>query len=174
MATKPLAIEGFVDTESIERNQREDASEDRRQELQRLSDENRSLRREVEDLTEEKERATRTIKNLQRLLNPIYQGMRALFGEIELAVGEEVSGAPASTPFASQPSTADPRWESYKKRFPGKCADIIDALLVHETMGITALASFVGTSKQTAWSACSKLKAAGALDNSSGKWSLKR
>jgi hypothetical protein len=169
--TKPLAIEGFVDTESVERT---DDGRESRKELQRLEDENRSLRRELEDVAADKERATRTIKNLQRLLNPIYQGMRALFGEIELAVGEETFAPNPASPTASPQNNADPRWESYKRRFPGKPAAIIDALLVHDTMGITALSNFIGSHKNTTWAACSKLKAAGALDNSGGKWSLKR
>jgi hypothetical protein len=169
MTAKPLALEGFIE----EPRPDDGLSGEWRRERQRLEDEARSLRREVEDLTADKQRLGRSVENLRRILGPIHNGLRALFGEIELAIGEEMPpfANPSSTPSSDQ---FDPRWESYKKRFTGVPSKIIDALLIHGEMQITPLAKLIGRHPETTRVAASKLKAAGALQNSAGMWSLKR
>lgn len=167
MSSKPLQIEGIVEA------LHNDGSQEYRRDLQRLEDENRSLRRANEDLTEEKERLARTIKNLQTTLNPIYRGLRALFGEIELAVGEEMP-TPSSMPNGGQHVVSDPRWQNYKNQFPGVPAKIIDALLIHAAMSVTNLAGLLRCDRRTIYAAEAKLRKAGATTLNGGLFSLKR
>jgi len=87
-----------------------------------------------------------------------------MFGEIELAVGEETFSAPASASGAAlQAANGDPRWEHAKRQFPGKPAEIIDALLVQPPMTIVQLHKFCRMSYDTAKQAVRKLAGAGLI-----------
>ena len=146
-------------------------SYDYRRDVQRLEDEVRSLRRDVEDLTAERDRLARTVKNLQTTLNPIHRAMSALFGEIELAVGE----TNVATSAVSAPANGtDPRWQNYKNQFPGVPAEIIDALLIHGEMRITNLAGLLKRDVRTIYRSEDKLRKAGATTLNGGLLSLKR
>lgn len=145
---------------------------DYRREIQNLEDENRSLRRNLDDAEANIQRLERTIENLRKTLNPIHRALRALFGEIELAVGEEdnIAVAPGVGPSMS----VDPRWEHFKKQFPGVPATIIDALLIQGTMKMTNLAKLIGSHYETTRKATYKLRDAGAVTLTGGSVSLKR
>lgn len=147
--------------EVVKDSAKQQDSPDRRRELQRLEDENRTLRRDLEDANAEKDRLTRTVKNLQTTLNPMYRALRALFGEIELAVGEEAGGA--SVPGGSQPVVNDPRWQSFKTSFPGVGAEIIDALQVHNEMTLLQLAKLLRHDYKTIARTALRLREAGAI-----------
>jgi hypothetical protein len=147
-------------------------SHDYRRDVQRLEDENRSLRRDLEDAVADKEKYARSIRNLQSTLLPFHRAFRVLFGEMDLAVGEATAG-PAN-PSAPAEQGNDPRWESFKNRFPGVGARIIDALQIHGDMQVTHLATFVKAAKGTVYNAGDKLSAAGAITRAGGIWSLKR
>jgi len=164
MTAKPLQIEGLVvDPDDVA--ERYDGAR------QRLENELRSTKHDLEDMIAERDRLARTIKNLQTTLNPMHRALSALFGEIDLAVGEDV--APASNGHAPSSAT-DPRWQSYKDRFPGVPAKIIDALLTHGEMKVSHLIKFVGAAHGTVYNAGDKLQGAGAINRNGGVWSLKR
>jgi hypothetical protein len=148
-------------------------SHDYRRDVQCLEDENRKLRRDLEDATTEKDRIARTVKNLQGTLAPFHRALNILFGEMELAVGT-MSVSNFDAPPSTSTSGNDPRWESFKNRFPGVGARIIDALLIHGDMQVTHLATFVKAAKGTVYNAGDKLSAAGAITRAGGIWSLKR
>jgi hypothetical protein len=169
MSVKPLQIDGMVDVESSADSQTS------RRDTQRLEDENRQLRRDLEDALSDKERLERTVRNLQTTLNPIHRAMSILFGEMDLAVGE----TPVGNAVGAQVSTAqangnDPRWESYKKQFPGIPTEIIDALLAHPEMTMNQLATLLKHGYRTIWGATDQLKKAGAVIVGKTGVSLKR
>ena len=143
----------------IVESERADSHESRR-EMQRLEDEIRSLRRDLEDVTAEKDRLARTVKNLQTTLNPMYRAFRALFGELELAVGVAPNEVNAH---AAASSSADPRWESFKTQLGPLAAEIIDALLIHNEMTILQLAHLLKHNYKTIAAAALKLRTAGAV-----------
>jgi len=145
-----------------------------RREKQRLEDEVRSLRRELEDAHNDRDRQARSIENLRLILSPLHRGLRALFGEIELAVGEADTPASSGVARTASPSDLDPRWQSYKNRFPGAAAQVIDALLIHGDMQQTPLSKLVGIHYETLRKAVAKLRDAGAVSVVGGVVSLKR
>lgn len=162
---KPLEIEGFVN---------DTAGEDvfERSQQRQLEEQVYSLKERVKALEFDNARQHRIIKNLQTTLAPIHRALLALFGELELAVGEELPASP-NGPVATAPAS-DPRWESFKKRFDGAGREIIDALLIHGEMGITHLAKLIGRHYDTTRKAAYNLRDAGAITLSNGKVSLRQ
>jgi hypothetical protein len=167
---QPLLLEGIV-----QEGHDDSFDADLRKENARLGDQVLTLRRELEDAHRDNERLSRSIANLRTTLNPLYRGMRALFGEIELAVGEEQGASvSANEPASLAASALDPRWQSFKNTFPGTGSEIIDALLVHGELKLTNLVTLIRHHYNTIQSAAVKLKAAGAINYSNGTLSLKR
>lgn len=164
-----LQIEGDV----LDLNDDPETAMANRREITRLEDENLSLRRDLEDITAGRDRATRAIRSLQSALGPVYRGLRAIFGDIELAVGEE-SAASATAPASGHSNSADPRWQNFKDQFPGVPAMIIEALLIHGAMGMTNLSALLKRAYGTTKNAAYKLKSAGAVTIDRGNVSLKR
>lgn len=164
---KPLELEG-----AVEILEQPDAQQSRR-EVEKLEDQVRSLRHEVDDLHRQRDRLFRSIENLRTILGPVYRGLRVIFGEIELAVGEEPTlGGSANG--APSPSTGDPRWQNFKTSFPGVGAEIIDALLIHGEMKMTNLSKLLKRHYNTVQFHAAKLKGAGAITSAGGLLSLKR
>jgi hypothetical protein len=167
MATKPLTLKGIVKTDESDHS---DELRELRRDNQRLDEALRQVRNELGEALAQKETLERTIRALRNQLSPLHHALRAIFGEIELAVGEEefrpVSpGAPASAPN----SRDDPRWESFKQTFPGIRARIIDALLVHDAMTISQLAGLLKASYNAVKDNLPALYKAGAVIKPGGK-----
>jgi|GEM_PF-5059743 len=162
MSSKPLILKGIV-SEPVEHD--DGLLREWRREKQQLEDDLRKTRRELEDVRLEKERMERSVKKLREVLTPLHHWLRALFGEIEFAVGAEEPPTPgnSSTANGRAVSDTDPRWQSYKENFPGAPARIIDALLSHREMTLTQLSRLLKMDYTTAQKALSKLKAAGAV-----------
>jgi len=167
MSSKPLMLEGLV-----KEAPRDDEGHEWRKEKQQLEDELRLVRRELEDVTAEKEKAIRVIRNLRRQLEPLHRAVRAVFGEIELAIEEEETPTVAAIPRSE--GNIDPRWQSYKNQFPGVAALLIDALLAHPDMSIPQLAALCHKAYNTVRDALYNLKKAGAVVSESGRYRLNR
>ena len=135
---------------------------------QELKDEIRQLRHDCEDLIADKERLQRSVEHLRKTLSPFHRALRILFGEIEDAIGEETSAPSGAAP------SIDPRWEHFKKQFPGVPAAMIDTLLIHGEVGMTNLANLMKRAYGTTKNAAYKLSAAGAVSIVRGSVSLKR
>jgi len=135
-----------------------------RKEKQQLEDQLREMRQELDDVRTDKERLERSIRNLRQQLSPLHRGLRALFGEIELAIGEEtVSSASVNT--GAVAVGIDPRWEDWKRKLPGKSSEMIDLLLLHKTMGTKALMTAMHCGKDAVYQAAYKLGQAGLLSS---------
>lgn len=138
----------------------------RDQEVESLKEQIRDLESQLADAlaatAREKRNAALAMGNLRRQLSPLYQALRSVFGELDAAgVGDETA-----------PST-DARWESVKKRMPGRPAEFIDLLLVHQPMNVTQFVTLAKCSKQTAYNILSKLGQAGVVTNAGGRYSLR-
>jgi hypothetical protein len=161
MATKPLTLKGIVDTEASDHS--EEVRELRR-DNQRLDEALRNVRNELGQAIAEKENLERSIRALRNQLGPLHHALRAVFGEIELAVGEEDLPLHNSSPAPSaQPATNDLRWQSYKQQFPGAASQIIDALLAHDQMTYGQLKALLRRDYNTIKTAAGKLREAGAI-----------
>jgi hypothetical protein len=171
MSSKPLLLEGNLLPPP------DDGKELRelRRQNQRLDEELRNVRNGLGQLKADKENLERSLRALQHQLSPLHRALRAVFGEIELAIGEEetvrMPSVPGTAPAAA--SGNDPRWESYKQTFPGTGAKMIDALLVHQQMNVTNMATLLHADKRTIYKAGEKLRAAGAISFAGGMFSLK-
>lgn len=160
MSTKPLMLEGLAP--KPDREFGEGMLHEWRREKERLESEVRVARAQLEEAKAENRKLAQSVKALRHTLGPLHTSLRALFGEIELAVGEEdFQAAPAASPSGPQ-ALSDPRWDSYKQNFPGAPARIIDALLTH-SMTIAQLAKFCKMDYDTAKNAVIKLKGVGAV-----------
>jgi hypothetical protein len=169
MSAKPLQLEGM----GIAPQGDDPFDADLRKENARLGAQVLALRREIEDLRRDKERLLRSIENLRSILSPLFRGLRALFGEIEIAAGEESAPLPNGLT-SPTPGTTDPRWQHFKTSFPGVPAAIIDALLIHEQMPMSHLAKLIGKHYDTVKAAAKKLREAGAATLDGGVLRLKR
>jgi hypothetical protein len=169
MSTKPLMLEGFAreSPSSAELQQL-------RREKQRIEEELLSVRRQLEDVTREKESIARSLHVLRQQLSPLHRALRAVFGEIELAIGEEQSSSTSTQSFPAAAGPEGARWESYKNTFPGVPARIIDALLAHREMNVAQLATLLKAAYSTTKDAVAKLRQSGAVVKEGGKGGMVR
>ena len=168
---KPLQLDGLVEVESNRRDDPFDA--DLRKENVRLGDQVLGLRREIEDALSTRERLERTVRNLQTTLGPIHRALSILFGEMELAVGEAPAGN-AGVDASAANAGVDPKWEHFKRQFPGVPAEIIDALLIQGSVAMTPLHKLIKRAYSTTATAAYKLRDAGAVTVNGGIVSLRR
>ena len=132
-----------------------------------LDDKDAELRRERQKMAA----VERGVAELRTVLNPLYQALQHIYGEIDaMGVGESVSTAAAPTVRASA------AWESWKQKLGpnSAAAKIIDILMLHGELTHTQLRIHIGTSRmQTVYDAVSKLNKAALLNKNGDKFSLK-
>jgi hypothetical protein len=160
MATKPLTLKGIITQPESDHS---DEVRELRRDNQRLDEALRQVRNELGQAIAEKENLERSIRALRNQLAPLHHALRAVFGEIELAVGEEEVSGPRSSGAPVATNGADPRWESFKQTFPGVSAKIIDALLSHPQMTVLQLSTLIRAAYSTTKDAVAKLAKAGAV-----------
>ena len=144
-----------------------------RREKQQLEEELLAVRRELDDANREKDRLERTLRNLRQQLSPLHRALRAVFGEIELGIGEETfsTASPSSAPQTS--GSVDPRWQSWKEKLPGRPAEMIGMLLLHQQMSTKQLMAAMHCGKDAVYAAAYKLSQAGLVSQNGGRYSLK-
>jgi hypothetical protein len=166
MATKPLTLKGVID---VGDEDTQGLLREWRREKQQLEDEARALRTKLSDVEAERDKLRNCVGILRRQLSPLHHALRAVFGEIELAVGQEEFATPASPTANSSPTSAatpsdDARWQAYRNNFPGVPAAVIDVLLANPAgLNINQIAAFLRRSYDTAKQAVARLKASGAV-----------
>jgi len=134
--------------------------------------ENESLREDLAIARAEAERAknqaARSVGELRRQLNPLYQALRMVFGELDaIAPASEATGAPG---YNDKKLAV---WESWKQKLPGKRADFIQALLDHGEMTGTQLRVATHTAAGSVAGIIHELKKLGLIQKSGDKYSLK-
>jgi hypothetical protein len=144
---------------------------DRIKKLERqLEERNRQLEEAQDDLRAERSKNAQgaaAVAELRRQLSPLYNGLRAVFGEMDaLGVAEGTSGH------------VEPRkaavWEAWKTKLPGIPAKMIDALLVHGALNQTQLRIHAQCARSSVPNAVMALNRAGLINKSGdGKISLK-
>lgn len=135
-------------------------------EIQRLNDRIGELEAELRmarsQAVNAKREAALAMGNLKKQLSPLYRALQMVFGELE-SVGIEDGVSPR----------ANPRWESWKQRLPGRPAEFIDLLLLHKSMTIKQFMAATHCGQNTAYQIVSKLGQAGVTVNNGGKYQLK-
>src|SRR6185437_5134245 len=110
--------------------------------------------------------AARGSQELRRVLTPLYQALRMIFGELDAMGVNEGSGESA------MPSKTTKVWQAWKDRLGGSPAKFIDALLTHEEMNAAQLRVAMQCRLQTVYDAASKLNKLGLITKNNGKYSL--
>lgn len=142
---KPLALSGIIDAEPVEDDLKDGMLHDWRKEKQRLEEEIFSLGRELDDSRTQNEKLEQAIRALRQSLSPLHRAVRAIFGEIELAVGEEEMASPsiAGKSAASSGKVDVGRWGGIKQRLTKKQGELIDALILQGAMNRTQCAKAI-------------------------------
>jgi hypothetical protein len=113
--------------------------------------------------------AQRTVAELRRQLLPLFQALRAVFGEIDTIAPPESDQSGA----APQSDKKRAVWESWKQKLGGKPAELIDALLDHREMSAVQLRVALKCHIQTVYDTTAKLQKLGLVNKKGGKYSLK-
>lgn len=151
--------------------------DDRDAKIRRLESELRAADLKTQQAQNDLETARAAIHTLRQQLSPLHRALKAVFGEIEMAIGDEPERAEGST--GSQPPAANDRiaavWQEWKQKLGGAAAKIITALLSHESADTTQLMILIGTPRrQTVHDAVFKLNNAGLINKNGGRISLKQ
>lgn len=119
-----------------------------------------------EDLRTERSKAGQSesgVKELRHILTPLYRGLQKIFGEID----------DMGLTDSSSPTQGNPKWDLWKKRFPGRGAECIDTLLVHEQMNTKQLSTALKCDPRTLAQLIYKLNQAGLIQKNGNMYSLK-
>lgn len=149
-----------------------------RADLRRAIGERDTLRAENVRLRQRVNQIDGPAAHLRQTLEPLYQALQAMFGDIEVIDPQPAGEAKA----AAQPSPAAPSapqrsevWESWKQRLQGAPAKIIDALLLHREASVEQLVVLTQISRRTTiYDAIHRMNKAGIIDKNGGKFSLKQ
>jgi len=138
-----------------------------------LEAENERLRREIESANYEISQSRElhntqavAVQNIRDILEPLFSGLKRVFGEMEHAGFETYSAA-----------SVDPRkaaiWSSWKQKMPGNPAKFIDALLLHGELTQTQLRLHAQCAQGSVAGVVSQLWKNGLINKNGGKISLK-
>lgn len=109
--------------------------------------------------------AERAVSALRQQLSPLYQALRAVFGEMDAVIPESNNG--------SGPQAKSDVWEKWKRQLGGKPAEFIAAMQEHGEMTIPQLRVATHSGQQTCYDVTSKLNKLGLINKNGGKYSLK-
>lgn len=165
MSPRPLQLEGQVSDNgpslSSLRLQLEDVARELRAARARIEELEQELRI-ANNIAIRKERAVAAIR-IQ--LNPLYQGLREFYGEME-----EFDPSEGPAMFGGKPKG---NYEKWKQRFPGKTAAVIEALESHP-MSRDQVRVATASGWSTVDECLKKLRDIGLISkNGAGKWALK-
>lgn len=110
----------------------------------------------------------RSLGNLQKFLNPLFQSLKTIYGEFE----EIDLGAEGEEP-VTRTGSSKGVWDSWIKKLPGKQSEVIAALKEYGSMNVQQLRVATHSANQTVYDAISKLHKLGLINKSGGKYSLK-
>ena len=139
------------------------------QRIAELEDELNVLRAQ---LTQSQRASDRAVGELRRQLLPLYNALRAVFGEIDVLVGEAPhQGSNMASPVDSRTAQV---WTMWKSRLGGNTAKVIDALLLSGDLNTQQLAIATGMNRNTIPNLIMKLNKAGLINKNGGRFSLKQ
>ena len=146
--------------------------------LRELTEENARLRDQIDDLEGQLRKERRKgeavesgAAELRKILEPLYQGLGMIFGQIE-AMGVSASSSGTSAGAEVNPRTKAV-WDNWKQKLGEGPAKIIDALLLHREMNTQQLAIATQYHRTTIPALIFKLNKAGLLNKNGGRFSLK-
>lgn len=139
-----------------------------RRKIDQLEVENRQLRDELRESRNQCAAVSSGVSALRRQLEPLYNALRMVFGEIEVAG----VGSPGEATSGVSPKIAAV-WQSWINKLGGKRAEVIKALLEHGELSVVQLKVMTHSSGQTVYNQISSLNQLGLINKNGGKFSLK-
>jgi hypothetical protein len=103
------------------------------------------------------------VRKLKSATAPLYHALQLIHGEID-AMGFVDSAAH---------SQGNPKWEDWKRRMPGRPAEVIALLQVNSDMSVQNLMTAMKAGKNTVYQIMSRLGQAGVTKCTGGRYSLK-
>ncbi len=131
--------------------------------IAKLEEELRVLKEALEAQRERNSGILRSHARLRQILDPLFSGLRAVYGELQ----EGNSTDPA------RPAQSSDKWEVWKRKLGGKQAEFIQALLEHGEMTGAQLKIATRSGQQTVYDTIHKINQAQLLKKDGGKYSLK-
>lgn len=110
-----------------------------------------------------KREAGAAMANLRKLLKPWHSAIKQVYGELEIVAEDD---APIN-------GSGSLKWQSWKQKLPGRPAEIIDLLLLHQEMNRNQLMAAMHCGKDVVRVTISRLNVAGLINKNGGKYSLK-
>jgi len=136
--------------------------------IEQLQEEVRTLTRDLliakADAAREKRSNATAVTAVRRQLQPLYQALASLFGELD-----KFEVVDAAQPTAKHSTV----WESWKSTLGGKQAEFIDLLLTHGEMTAAQFKAAAHCAIKTVYDTTFKLNKAGILNKNGGRFSLK-
>jgi uncharacterized protein (DUF3084 family) len=168
----------LLEGEVIEPDHGHDDSEaDRlRDELRRVSNERDALRSENIRLRQRVNQVDVPATHLRQTLEPLYQSLRALFGDLEVIDPPSVTAPSRQAQAANDPpSTREAAvWDSWKQKLGGSAAKVITALQGHGEANTQQLSILTGLHRTTIPKIIYEINKAGLINKNGGKFSLKQ
>lgn len=115
----------------------------------------------------EADEAKRVLSPIRKTMEPLYNSLRVLFGQLDAAGVDVPSGTTKGEPRKEV-------WESWKSRLSGKCPEIIDLLLIHGEMTHGQLQAAMKCHFNTVKNNISTMNKAGILMKNGGRFSLRQ
>lgn len=161
----------LLEGEILEPVDTDDQLADALQSVARLEQDLQLTRTALENSQDQSKAAKRAIANLRRQLGPLYNALRAVFGEIALAGDTASDFAESGKPASS--GTADPRWEEWKRKLGPRQAELINGLLVHGAMTRAQMEAALHWGHTKVSNTIYQLNRAQLLSESGGRYSLR-
>jgi hypothetical protein len=120
-------------------------------------------------LVEQADEAKRVLRPIRRQLEPFFNALQVLFGQLDAAGVESAPSANVGAPTSRSAMV----WEVWKKKLPGKPADIIQALLEHGEMSVAQIRVAAQCGQQTVYDVTTRLHRLGLINRNGGRYSLK-
>lgn len=149
MTSPLLQLEGVVDT-------RDEQIKRQYYEIQQLK----------EDLRNERQKTHAVeagVRKLKSATTPLFHALQLIHGEMD-AMGIDGSVSPA---------VGDVKWDFWRKRFPGRGAELIDTLLINKSMNTKQLSTALKCDPRTLAQLIYKLNQAGLIAKNGNMFSLK-
>lgn len=103
-------------------------------------------------------------RKLKSATTPLYHALQHIHGEIDIMGIGDAAGNQAQ---------GNPKWEDWKRRMPGRPAEVIELLQVNRDMSVQNLMTAMKAGKNTVYQIMSRLGQAGVTKCTGGRYSLK-
>jgi hypothetical protein len=151
-----LQLEGEVDNS-------EEVIESLRRENRRLDEALRVARLDLAQAKADNKSILAGVQELRRVLNPLHRGLMQIYGELDEMPGVDEAAS----------SSRNPKWEDWKRRMPGRPAEVIELLQVNGEMSVQNIMTALRAGKNSVYQIMSKLGQAGVTKCTGGRYSLK-